>query len=149
MLIVPMIPPGVCFQGTTTEILNQYGQQIIGQALIDVPGLGDVTPAQILALQEEDIRLQNEIDALSIDVRSGTIPITTGDNNIPIVFVTPLPDANYSISIEFIDGAGAGTTAPGWAVVGGTKNASGVTIRCYDIVAAVTDFFYVCRRFVP
>lgn len=147
-IVVPMIPPGVCFQGTTTEILNQFGQQIIGQAVIDVPGLGDVTPSQIIALQEEDQRLQNEIDALGIDKRFGTLPITVGDNNIPIAFTSDMPDTNYLMSLEFVSAAGTAASAPGWAILQGTKTVSGVTVRIMDAVADIIEFNYVAERYL-
>lgn len=149
-ILFPVIPSGACFRGTQAEIFNQLITLYLNQAVINIAGLGDVTPAQIAAINAELISLQNQINAITLDVRSGNVPITTGDNNVPIVFSTPMPDADYDIVIEFIDTAGSFTAAsPGWAVVGGTKLATGVTIRTYNIPADIPSFDYTVRARTP
>lgn len=149
-ILFPVIPTGACFRGTQSEIFNQLIQLYLNQAVINIPGLGDVTPAQIATINATLIDLQNQINAITLDVRSGTVPLTTGDNNVPIVFTTPMPNADYDVVIELVDAAGSFTAAsPGWAIVGGTKLASGVTIRAYNIPADITEFYYTVRARYP
>lgn len=149
-ILFPTVDPSFCPKGDWAAVLNQYQQKYLNQAVINIPGLGDVTPAQIAAINATLISLQNQIDAITLDVRSGNVPITTGDNNVPIVFATPMPSADYDIVIEFIDTTGSFTGAsPGWAVVGGTKLATGITIRTYNIPADILSFDYTARIRTP
>jgi hypothetical protein len=144
-LTIPIIPDTVCFQGTNTQILNQAFQQYLANATINIPGLGDVTPAEIAQINATLIQLQNEIDALPVENRSGTQAIATGDNNYTITFGTNMPNANYSVGVEFVATVGNATTSFGWSLVGG-KNASGFTVRCYDIPSDIASFNWSARQ---
>ncbi len=141
---VPTIPSTVCFTGSTTDILNQFSQQYLNNATINIAGLGEVTPAQIALINATLILLQNEIDALPVENRSGTQAIAVGDNNYTITFGTNMPDANYDVTLAFVATAGVGTAAVSWSLVGGL-NASGFTVRCYDVPADIASFNWAAR----
>lgn len=145
-LTIPIIPSSVCFTGNTTDILNQFSQQYLNNATIDIPGLGLVTPAQIIQLQEDVVNLQNEIDALPIATRNGNQVIATGDNTYSIAFGEAMPSALYDVSINFIATTGVGTTAFSWSLVG-TPTSSGFSVRTYDIVADIGSFNWVVRQY--
>ena len=146
-LNIPTIPATDCPKGNVAEVFNYFFQQYLGQATINIPGLGEVTPSEILSLQEKDIDLQNQIDALQINVRSGSGVLTTGDQNITINFSTPMPNNSYSINIELV-GTGGTADAACWQVVDTTKLAGQVTIRFLDVPSQMTAFNY-CIRQIP
>ncbi len=142
---VPTIPDTVCFTGSTTDILNQFSQQYLNNSTINIPGLGEVTPAQIATINAQLIVLQNEIDALPVENRSGSQAIAVGDNNYTITFATNMPNNNYDVTLAFVATAGVGTAALSWSLVGGI-NASGFTVRCYDVPADVASFSWAARQ---
>ncbi len=142
---VQVIPDDVCFKGTTTQILNQFIQLYLNTATINIAGLGEVTPAQIALINATLIVLQNEIDALPVENRSGSQAIAVGDNNYTITFGTNMPNANYDVTLAFVATAGVGTAAVSWSLVGGL-NASGFTVRCYDVPADIASFLWSVRQ---
>lgn len=142
----PVIPPGYCFSGSDRDKFNQLITQFLANGVINIPGFGQVTPQEIAQLNARVQELQNEIDALDPQVRTATVPLNTGDNNYVITFSEAMPSTNYTISIEIND-TGAGTAAPSWAVVSGTKSTTGVTLRFFDIAAAQTSFTYIVQGF--
>ena len=129
------------------EVFNYFFQQYLGQATINIPGLGDVTPAEIEALQNKDIQLENQINALQINVRSGNgIALPSGNNTVPIVFTSAMPNNSYSIAIEFVDASGTANQDCSWAVVGGTKLDAGISIRFIDVPSGINTFNYTVRQ---
>ena len=145
-LQIPEIPTTECPKGNVAAIFNYFFQNYLGRATINIPGLGDVTPEKIQEIEEELQDIQNQIDALDINVRSGTVSIAINDNNYSVAFTSPMPDANYSLEIEFVSAAGTASAAPGWAIVSGTKTAAGFQLRAIDITADITSFFYTARQ---
>lgn len=143
----PSIPPGTCFTGTSSQQFQQLIDGTLSNAIIDIPGFGEVTPAEIAQLQADVQRLQNEIDALNPQIRTDTVALSTGDNNYVITFSEALPTTNYTINIEIIDTSGTGTTAVSWALVGSTKATTGMTIRVYDATSAQSSFVYYCKNY--
>jgi len=144
-LLIPTIPATDCPPGNIAAVFNYFFQNYMGQATINVPGLGDVTPAEIVALQQADITLKSQIDAISGSVRSGTLAVVATDSTVAVSFAT-MPSANYSILIELSDTGGVGTAPAGWAVVSGTKTSTSFSIRFTDIPASGTSFFWVIRQ---
>lgn len=139
------VPDDFCPPGGSTwaAILNLYQTKYLSQAIINIPGLGLVTPQEIARINETLISLQNQIDAITqAQFREGVVSTITGDNNYALVFTTPLPNANYDIYLTFYDALGTGSTSFSWGVVSGSQAASGITVRCYDITAAITSFKY-------
>lgn len=145
-LEIPLIPDTECAKGNQAALFNYYFQNYLARATVNIPGLGSVTPEEIQDIQENIQSLQNQIDALEVGVRSGTVTISTGDSSTPVTFSTALPNSSYSINIEFISAAGSATAAAGWAIVTGTKTASGFTVRTLDVTADITSIFYTARQ---
>jgi len=145
-LIIPTIPASDCPKGSLVEALNYIFQTYLGQAVINIPGLGDVTPAEIAALQDADIGLQVQIEAIKGSARKGTAALAAGDQNIVITFSSAMPSADYDIHVELIDTSTGATTTSGWGVMTGTKSTNGVTLRFYDIPATITSFAYSVRQ---
>lgn len=147
-LIIPTIPDGDCPKGTLVQVLNYIFQTYLGQATINIPGLGDVTPAEIANLQAADISLQSQINAIVGATRTGSSAVAAGDSSVAIAFSSAMPNSNYSINIEFFDTSTGATAAFSWAVMTGTKTQTGVTIRCVDIPATITTFNYTIRQII-
>lgn len=145
VLQLQVIPSSFCPSGTFADLLNQYQNQFLSTATIDIPGLGDVTPQKIAEIDATLIALQNEIDANNKAYRQGSLTFTSGDQNQAIVFATAMPNSAYDIGINFQDTGGAATAAFAWAVVGGTQSELGFTLRTYDIPASITSGSYWVR----
>lgn len=131
-LLFPTVPANYCPEGRWSDIFNSFIQLYLNNGTVNIPGLGQVTPAQISTINQELQDLQNQYDALTSNVRSGTITVsTTGTLVTPITFSPAMPSANYQIYIEYVStqtGA-TGGTPQSWAIVDGTKLATGFTLR--------------------
>ena len=145
-LVIPTIPASECPKGDLVTVLNYIFQKYLGQAVINIPGLGDVTPAEIANLQAEDISLQSQIDAINGATRFGSGAVAAGDTTVAIAFAPNMPTSSYSVNIELNDTAGVATHAVGWAIVTGTKTSSGISIRFLDIPASITTFNWSVRQ---
>lgn len=131
-LLFPTVPANYCPEGRWSDIFNSFIQLYLNNGTVNIPGLGEVTPAEIATINQELQDLQNQYDALTSNVRSGTItPIGTTTQVTPITFSTPMPTANYQIYIEFVSTqTGASGGAPqAWSIVTGTKLTTGFTLR--------------------
>lgn len=147
-LLIPLIPKSVCFSGTDTDKFNQAFQQYLANATVNIPGAGLVTPAQIALLNEQIIQINNAILALPVENRSGNQVIAVGDNNYTISFAANMPSIYYSVDIMFVALVGNATAGATWSIVG-TPNASGFTVRCYDVPADITSFSWSARELTP
>jgi hypothetical protein len=132
-LLFPTVPANYCPEGRWSDIFNSFIQLYLNNGTVNIPGLGEVTPAEIATINQELQDLQNQYDALTSNVRSGKITsITTGAAFVtPIVFSTPMPTANYQIYVEFVSTTtgGTGDTPQYWSIVTGTKTATGFSLR--------------------
>jgi len=131
-LLFPTVPNNYCPEGKWSDIFNSFIQLYLNNGTVNIPGLGQVTPAQIATINQNIQNLQNQYSALTSNVRSGTITSpSTGILVTPITFSTAMPTANYQIYIEFISSTtgNTGTTPQTWAVVSGTKLATGFSLR--------------------
>jgi len=132
-LLFPTVPANYCPEGRWSDIFNSFIQLYLNNGTVNIPGLGEVTPFEIATINQELLDLQNQYDALTSNVRSGTITsISNGAAFVtPIVFSTPMPTANYQIYVEFVSTTTASTgDAPQyWSIVTGTKTATGFSLR--------------------
>jgi hypothetical protein len=95
-IIFPNVPDDFCPSGNWTGVFQQFIETVLSNGTIDVPGLGDVTPAQIQTINGELGSLQNEVDALDtrvdaleddlVRVRTGVAGIPAGDSTEAISF---------------------------------------------------------------
>jgi hypothetical protein len=137
-LLFPTVPANYCPEGRWSDIFNSFIQLYLNNGTVNIPGLGEVTPFEIATINQELLDLQNQYDALTSNVRSGTIVSpATGPRVVPITFSTPMPTANYQIYIEFVSTqtANTGTTPQTWAIVTGTKLTTGFSLR-YQIAGS-------------
>jgi len=145
-LLIPTIPAGDCPAGNLVEVLNYIFQTYLGAATINIPGLGDVTPAEIASLQATDISLQSQIDAIRGAVRYGTGVAAAGDSTVVVTFATVLPTAQYDIHIELVDTSTGATAACSWSIL--SKTQAGFSLRLIDIPATITSFNYSARQII-
>jgi hypothetical protein len=102
-IIFPNVPDDFCPSGNWTQVLQAFIDEVLINGAINVPGLGNVTPAEITDINNELLSLQNQIDAL---------PLKTGIGN-PNGFVTASPGTLY------LNSSGGATTTL-WVKESGT-----------------------------
>jgi hypothetical protein len=160
-LTFPNVPDDFCPTGNWQNVFQVFIDEVLTNGTINVPGLGDVTPAQITQINEDLADQQNQINAL--DTRVDTVEtnitnLTTQVNAIPIVkvrygtqtgiaagdttsigitFSSVLPSAVYGISLTPIYGSGTPLTTPLYTII--SQNASGFTIRVDNNIAEITS----------
>jgi len=150
-IIFPNVPIDFCPSGNWSEILQQFIDTVLSNGTINIPGLGDVTPEEIAAINQQLADQQNEIDALQtqvttlesnpvVTVRSGTITaVATGDSVRTVTF-TALPSSTYGISIVPVCSATIGVQAtPLFSLNGGSKTTTGFSIRIENNIAEITS----------
>ena len=147
-IIFPNVPIDFCPSGNWSEILQQFIDTVLSNGTINIPGLGDVTPEEIAAINLELTNQQNEIDALDTrvtelednSIRFGTITgVATGDSVRTVTF-TALPTVNHGVSITPIASATIGVQAtPLFALNGGSKTTTGFSIRIENNIAEITS----------
>jgi hypothetical protein len=129
-----------CPKGTIAQVLNQFIQIYLNNGFVNLDGFGQVTPAQITAINEQLVTIQNEIDALNKVTQRGNAGLITGDQTVAVAFSTNMPNAVYDIYITPLDTGGVATTPFAWALIDGSKSASGFSIRWTDVPASVDSF---------
>jgi hypothetical protein len=147
-LIFPNVPDDFCPVGNWSEVLQQFIDTVLANGTINVPGLGDVTPAEITAINNQLATQQLEIDALevratslearpTITVRTGLIAVGSGSSSLNVTFAA-LPDADYGISIVPV---GTATTRAnmGSYVLQTGQTTTGFTILVEDNPTSVTN----------
>lgn len=144
-IIFPNVPDDFCPSGNWTEVFQQFIDTVLANGTINVPGLGDVTPAEIQNINAELGDLQNQVDALDtrvdslendlVRVRTGTVGISAGDSTEAISF-SSLPSANYGVSIQPV-GSATGAAAGKYILATG-QTTTGFTIRINDNPSTVT-----------
>jgi hypothetical protein len=147
-LVFPNVPDDFCPVGNWSEVLQQFIDTVLANGTINVPGLGDVTPAEITAINAELASQQLEIDAVevrttnlearpTVNVRTGLIAVGVGSSSLNVTF-TALPDAGYGISIVPV---GTATTRlnMGSYVLQSGQTTTGFTILVEDNPASVTN----------
>jgi outer membrane murein-binding lipoprotein Lpp len=73
----PNVPDDFCPTGNWQEVLQQFIDIVLSNGTINVPGLGDVTPAQIQTINAELASQQNQINALDTRVDTLDTQVTT------------------------------------------------------------------------
>lgn len=142
-ILFPNVPEDFCPTGNWVDILQQFIDVVLSNGTINVPGLGDVTPAQIAQINADIQDLQNQIDAISggATIREGELTgIAVGDNTYPIAFATPMPDNTYSVAITpRASGVTAQAAYPTFLVQVGSKTASGFNIIVENGISQITE----------
>jgi hypothetical protein len=154
-LVFPNVPDDFCPSGNWTEVFQAFVDEVLVNGTINVPGLGDVTPAQITSINDQLQSQQNEIDALDtrvtdvenkvddipiINVRSGTITSVPTLDSVQTVSFASLPSATYGVSITPICGASIGASAtPLFSLNSGSKTTTGFSIRVENNISDITS----------
>jgi hypothetical protein len=142
-LLFPTVPANYCPEGKWSDILNSFIQLYLNNGTVNIPGLGLITPEQIQTINQNIQNLQNEYDALAVNVSTGTItsPVT-GFTTQNVTFATAMPNTNYTINIVFVND-GTATTAPAnfWSLVNGSNTTTGFSfvtnIAATDKITAI------------
>jgi hypothetical protein len=130
-LLFPTVPANYCPEGRWSDIFNSFIQLYLNNGTVNIPGLGQVTPAQIATINQNIQNLQNQYDALAVNTRTGTIasPATTPTTQT-VSFTTPMPNNNYTINITFVnDGTGASAPTSYWSLVTGSNTTTGFSFN--------------------
>lgn len=125
------MPDDFCPTGNWQEVLQEFIDIVLSNGTINVPGLGDVTPAKIQEIETEIQNLQNQVDALSeaIVYTGSWTGVAAGDQTFAVVFPSAFSSTSYAISlVPEIPAAGISNTTPIIGIVAGTKAATGFTI---------------------
>jgi hypothetical protein len=144
--IFPNVPDDFCPVGNWSEVLQQFIDTVLANGTIDIPGLGDVTPAEITAINNQLTAQGLQISALDtrvgalelnpvVTIRTGTIAVTTGTSTLNVTF-TALPSTAYGVSIQPV--GTATTAAAGKYILQAGQTTTGFTILVNDNPATVT-----------
>ena len=152
-LTFPNVPDDFCPTGNWQNVFQVFIDEVLTNGTINVPGLGDVTPAQVAQIQTTLAAQQNEIDALearvtalepAVKVRRGIVtgvPSVPADSIQTVSFVTnPLPDVNYAVSITPVCAGTIGASAtPLFSLNDGSKTTTGFSIRVENNISNITS----------
>jgi len=156
-LTFPNVPDDFCPTGNWQNVFQVFIDEVLTNGTINVPGLGDVTPAQINQINEDLADQQNQISANTTNITN----LTTQVNAIPIVKVrrgivtgvpsvpadsiqtvsfVALPDVNYAVSITPVCAGTIGTSAtPLFALNDASKTTTGFSIRVENNISNITS----------
>ncbi len=150
-LTFPNVPDDFCPTGNWQNVFQVFIDEVLTNGTINVPGLGDVTPAQVAQINQELANQQNQISALdtrvdalepAVKVRTGVITGVPTDDSIQTASFASnlLPDANYAVSITPICGSSISTSAtPLFSLNSGSKTTAGFTIRVENNISQITS----------
>jgi len=135
-ILSPTIPANWCPTGSWADVFNNYQTLFLNNSTVNIPGLGQVTAAQIATIQQNIQSIQNQIAAFA--GQTGVISsITNGLGTYAVSFPTAMPTANYQILMNFIAGSTPTTTTFNWSLATGTQTTTGFTF--YSNIATATD----------
>jgi hypothetical protein len=156
-LTFPNVPDDFCPTGNWQNVFQVFIDEVLTNGTINVPGLGDVTPAQVAQINEDLADQQTQISALDtrvdtlettvatipvVNVRMGVITGVPTDDSIQTASFASnlLPDANYAVSITPICGSSISTSAtPLFSLNSGSKTTAGFTIRVENNISQITS----------
>jgi hypothetical protein len=142
-ILSPVIPSNWCPEGSWSDVFNSYNQLFLNNSTVNIPGLGLVTPQQIATINQNIQNLQNEYDALAVNVRTGTQSVGSGPNSFTytISFSSPMPNNTYSIIIEPQTSSTSAGANWSWAIIAGTKTTTGFQVLFYNGTGTVVTGF--------
>jgi hypothetical protein len=127
----PNVPDDFCPTGNWQNVFQVFIDEVLSNGTILVPGLGDVTPAEIANINQDIQNLQNQVDALdTIQIRRGVLTaIGSGDSTKLVTFDTDMPDNDYTVSLTAVlPNAILTVASPNIFLLGGTKAIDGFTV---------------------
>lgn len=148
-LVFPNVPDDFCPTGNWSEVLQQFVDIVLANGTINVPGLGDVTPAEIADINSQLDSQQLQINALdtrvdalelkpTITARTGVVAVGVGTSSVNVIFAA-LPSADYGVTITPIGTSTTRATMGSYVLQTG-QTTTGFTILVEDNPATVTQF---------
>jgi hypothetical protein len=156
-LTFPNVPDDFCPTGNWQNVFQVFIDEVLTNGTINVPGLGDVTPAQVAQINEDLADQQSQISANTtnitnlttqvnaipvVNVRRGIAPgVPTADSIQTVSFTAnPLPSVNYAVSITPVCTGTIGTSAtPLFSLNDGSKTTTGFSIRVENNISNITS----------
>jgi hypothetical protein len=145
----PNVPDDFCPTGNWQNVFQVFIDEVLTNGTINVPGLGDVTPAQVAQINEDLADQQTQITALdarvdalepAVKVRRGIVTGVPTLDSIQTVSFTALPNANYAVSITPVCAGTIGTSAtPLFSLNSGSKTTTGFSIRVENNISQITS----------
>jgi len=145
----PNVPDDFCPTGNWQNVFQVFIDEVLANGTINVPGLGDVTPAQVAQINEDLADQQTQITALdarvdalepAVKVRRGIVTGVPTLDSIQTVSFTALPNANYAVSITPVCAGTIGTSAtPLFSLNSGSKTTTGFSIRVENNISQITS----------
>jgi hypothetical protein len=154
-LTFPNVPDDFCPTGNWQNVFQVFIDEVLTNGTINVPGLGDVTPAQVAQINEDLADQQSQISALDtrvdtlettiatipvVNVRRGVVTGVPTIDSIQTVSFAALPNVNYAVSITPVCAGTIGASAtPLFALNDGSKTTTGFSIRVENNISNITS----------
>jgi hypothetical protein len=145
----PNVPDDFCPTGNWQNVFQVFIDEVLANGTINVPGLGDVTPAQVAQINEDLADQQTQITALdarvdalepAVKVRRGIVTGVPTLDSIQTVSFAALPNVNYAVSITPVCAGTIGTSAtPLFSLNNGSKTTTGFSIRVENNISNITS----------
>ena len=141
-LLFPTVPNNYCPEGKWSDIFNSFIQLYLNNGTVNIPGLGQVTPAQIATINQNIQNLQNEYNALAVNVQQGTQTVAGSSSTYyTITFGTPMPNTNYAVIVEPQTSTTSGIANNwSWAIIASSKTTTQFQIYFYNPTSSITVF---------
>jgi hypothetical protein len=127
----PNVPDDFCPSGNWQNVFQAFIDEVLSNGTILVPGLGDVTPEEIININQDIQNLQNQVEALdTLQIRRGVFTtVGSADSTVPITFVTDMTTSDYTVTLTPVLPSSPITAAsPNLFLLNGTKSISGFTV---------------------
>jgi hypothetical protein len=141
-LLFPTVPSNYCPEGTWSDILNSFIQLYLNNGTVNISGLGEVTPQQIQTINQNIQNLQNEYNALAVNVQSGTQTVASNSSTVyTITFPSAMPNNTYNVLIEPQTSSTSGIANNwSWAIIASSKTTTQFQIYFYNATSAISGF---------
>lgn len=108
-ILVPDVPAGFCPTGNWEQIFQQFIDICLKNATLSVPGIGLVTPEEIVSINEQLTSQQNQITANKLLFRQGEFDLDNGNDDYTVTFdsTQPMPNSDYAINLTLVTSAAA------------------------------------------
>ena len=130
-LTFPNVPEDFCPTGNWKNVFQAFIDEVLSNGTILVPGLGDVTPQEIITINQNIQNLENQVEALdTLQIRRGVFTgVGSADSTVPIVFDSDMTTSDYTVTLTAVLPSSPITAAsPNLFLLNGTKAISGFTV---------------------
>jgi hypothetical protein len=134
-ILSPVIPNSWCPSGSFADIFNSYNQLYLNNSTINIPFLNEVTPQQIVDLQQSILTINNQLSAVNYQTGTVTIQAAATAQTFTITIPTAMSTSGYQITGFFTPTVGTSTATSSWGVVNGTQTTTSFKIWVFNPVA--------------